>query len=68
MNMHEMPMLRAVRLSLKRLLRIGGEGGVIVMDKKEEPVIMHTTRYMAAGYANKRGLSAIREGFRRISV
>jgi L-asparaginase / beta-aspartyl-peptidase len=68
MNMHDMPALRAVSLSLKRLLRIGGEGGVIVMDKKEEPVIMHTTRYMAAGYANKRGLSAVREGFSRISV
>lgn len=68
MNMRNMPTARAVRLSLKRLQALGGEGGVIAVDRRGEPLIMHTTRFMAAGYANKRGLPEVREGFRRISV
>lgn len=68
MNMKEMAAARAVRASLRRLLRLGGEGGVIAVDRKGDPVIMHTTRYMAAGYADKKGLAGIGEGFRRISL
>ena len=68
MNIRTMQAVQAVRLSLRRLLRLGGEGGVIVIDKEGLPVIMHTTRYMAAAYANRRGLSEVREAFRRISV
>ncbi|MEJ2696388.1 MAG: isoaspartyl peptidase/L-asparaginase [Candidatus Sulfobium sp.] len=67
MNMREMKAERAARFSLKRLLGLGGEGGVIVLTGRET-VIMHTTKYMPAGYVNKRGLSGVREAFRRISV
>lgn len=51
MNMKVLSPLKAARSSLKRLLRIGSEGGVIVMNKKGQMAIIHSTKYMASGWA-----------------
>ncbi len=53
---------RSARLSLTRLLRIGGRAGVVVLDSKGRFTIMHTTAYMASGYVSKKGM-AVKEGF-----
>ncbi len=66
MNLKEMMPSLAAQVSLKRLLTIGGEAGVIALDSKGQFTISHTTAYMASGYATKSGIT-VREGFRKIS-
>ncbi len=56
MNLDAMTPSRAARHSLRRLALIGGQGGVIVTDRKGRFVIMHTTAFMAAGCANRKGV------------
>jgi beta-aspartyl-peptidase (threonine type) len=41
----------AACLALKALLRINGQAGLIALDRKGRFTIMHTTDYMACGYA-----------------
>ena len=41
----------AARAALKALLRIHGQAGLIALDQKGRLAIMHTTDYMASGYA-----------------
>jgi L-asparaginase / beta-aspartyl-peptidase len=41
----------AGRAALKALLRIHGQAGLIALDRKGRFAIMHTTDYMASGYA-----------------
>lgn len=65
MNARKMPVSRAASFSLKRLLAIGGTGGVIVINGNGKSVLMHTTEFMASGYADKQGV-VVREGFRRL--
>ncbi|MBI4690177.1 MAG: isoaspartyl peptidase/L-asparaginase [Nitrospirae bacterium] len=57
-NMHlkNMSPFRAAQLSLIRLRRIGGEGGVIVLNKKGRFAILHTTKFMASGCIDKKGI------------
>jgi beta-aspartyl-peptidase (threonine type) len=62
MNLRSMPPRAASRRSLQRLVRTGGAGGVIVLDRQGRFSILHTTPFMAAGYAENRGI-AVREGF-----
>jgi beta-aspartyl-peptidase (threonine type) len=62
MNLGSRPPLAASRLSLKRLVRTGGAAGVIVLDKRGHFAILHSTRFMAAGYADKKGIT-VKEGF-----
>lgn len=55
----------AVKPSLKRILSIGGQAGVIALDKKGSFTVMHTTMHMAAGYAD--GKEAVAgEAFKRV--
>ena len=61
MNLGSMPALAASRLSLKRLVRTGGAAGVIVLDKRGRFSIVHSTRFMAAGYADKKGITVKEE-------
>lgn len=56
MNMKGISPLKAARSSLKRLLSIGGRAGVIAINRKGQFAIAHTTRYMASGYANEKGI------------
>jgi len=56
MNLKRMSPLMAARLSLKRLSKIGGRAGVIVINKKGQFTILHSTRYMASGYASEKGI------------
>lgn len=65
MNLKSMPPHRASVLSLKRLSKIGGRAGIILINNKGQFTIMHTTEYMASGYANKRGIT-VKEGFKKI--
>jgi beta-aspartyl-peptidase (threonine type) len=64
-NAKEMPVSGAVALSLKRLLAIGGTAGVIAINGKGKFALMHTTEYMAAGYADGKGL-VVGEGFKML--
>ena len=57
MGLKEATPRRAADCSLKRLLNIGGSGGVIVVTRQGRHAIMHTTKYMASGYAGKRGIT-----------
>lgn len=41
---------------------IGGKAGVIVINKKGRFTILHSTKYMASGYANSKGI-VVKEGF-----
>jgi beta-aspartyl-peptidase (threonine type) len=65
MNLKDLTPLKAARYSLMRILDIKGEAGVIVVDRRGRCALAHTTEFMAAGYAGKKG-TVIREGFRRI--
>lgn len=56
MNMKVLSPLTAAKFSLKRLRRIGGEGGVIVINRKRQMAIIHSTRYMASGWATDKGI------------
>lgn len=56
MNLGAMTPLRAVRSSLKRLTALGGAAGLIVLNRKGGHALMHTTPYMAAGFANRKGI------------
>ncbi len=55
----------AARSSLKRLMGIEGSAGVIVINRRGQFSIVHTTEFMAAGYCDGRGMIA-KEGFRRV--
>jgi beta-aspartyl-peptidase (threonine type) len=65
MNMKDMSPSRAARSSLRRLLTIGGEAGVIVLNNKGQFTISHTTAYMTSGYAKKGGIT-VKEGFKKL--
>ena len=55
MNIRNMPPRAAARLSLKNIVSIGGNAGIILLTEDGGAVIMHTTPYMASGYVTKRG-------------
>jgi beta-aspartyl-peptidase (threonine type) len=65
MNLKSLSPYEAAVLSLKRLLRMGGKAGVILINNKGRFAIIHATEYMASGYINKKGI-VVKEGFKRI--
>jgi beta-aspartyl-peptidase (threonine type) len=65
MLMEDMTPARAGSSSLKSLLRIGGQAGLIVLNAQGRFAIMHTTDYMASGYAKGKRIQ-VQEGFTRI--
>jgi beta-aspartyl-peptidase (threonine type) len=65
MNMKDMTPYRASVLSLKRLLTLRGAAGTILLNRKGQFAITHTTEYMASGYAHKKGIM-VKEGFKRL--
>jgi beta-aspartyl-peptidase (threonine type) len=65
MNMKRMLPHKASAFSLKRLLKMGGEAGIILISGKGQFTIMHTTEYMASGYADGKGIT-VRDGFKRL--
>ncbi|MEW6416832.1 MAG: isoaspartyl peptidase/L-asparaginase family protein [Nitrospirota bacterium] len=67
MNLKTMTPYKASVLSLKRLSKIGGEAGIILINNKGRFTIMHTTEYMPSGYADNRGF-VIKEGFEKTSI
>ncbi len=64
MNLKTKSLSRASRHSLKRLLRIGGRAGVIVINRQGRFSIAHSTPYMASGYMNDK-TSEVRPSFHR---
>ena len=55
----------AARTALKTLLRIHGEAGLIALDRKGRFSIMHTTDYMASGFAKGMRIQ-VQQGARRV--
>lgn len=64
MNMRAKNPMNAVEASFKRLKRFNGAAGVIALNMKGQPVILHTTEYMPAGIADKSGI-IVKEAFTR---
>jgi len=58
---------KASVLSLQRILSLGGQAGVIVLNRLGRFAIMHTTEYMASGYATNKGI-VVQQGFKRVST
>ena len=56
MRMERRSAKKAVEAALKRLRRIGGEAGLLALDRRGRYAIAHTTRYMPAGIADKNGV------------
>jgi beta-aspartyl-peptidase (threonine type) len=67
MNLQGMLPLAAALVSLKRILKIGGNSGLIVINKKGQFTIVHTTKYLPAGYVDKKGI-VVKEEFKRIML
>ena len=67
MNLQGMLPFTAARVSLKRILKIGGTAGVIVINKKRQFTIAHTTKYLPSGYIDKKGIVVNKE-FKRIMI
>lgn len=55
----------AAKKALKALLAIGGQAGVIALDRTGRFTIMHTTDYMGSGYAKGKRIQ-VQEGFKRV--
>jgi beta-aspartyl-peptidase (threonine type) len=51
--------------ALKQLLKIGGQAGLIALDRLGRFTILHTTDYMGSGYAKGKRI-LVKEGFRRV--
>lgn len=56
----------SARASLKKILSIGGEAGLIAVKRTGAFAIMHTTAYMAGGYANKKE-AVVKDGFTKVN-
>ncbi len=63
MNLKTRSPLAASRHSLKRLHRIGGKAGVIIINRHGRFSIAHSTPYMASGYMNDKTYE-VREAFK----
>ncbi len=58
---------RASTGSLKKVLKLGGEAGLIALDSSGRFVIAHTTDTMASGYADGKRV-VVRDGFTRVGL
>ncbi len=59
---------RATEKALKRLrVRIHGEAGAIVLNRRGEFALLHTTPYMCAGYRTDKQRTVVAASFRRIT-
>lgn len=64
-NMRTMPPRAAARLSLQRVLTVGGCAGIILIRDRGGAAILHTTKYMAYGHVDKNGF-AVGVGARQV--
>ncbi len=65
--LREMSPQKATEKALKRLLiRIHGEAGAIVLNRKGEFALLHTTPFMCAGYQTDQQRKVVATKFRRI--
>jgi len=69
MNMKNLSPKRHLYYHSKEFLSLGGQAGVIVLNKHGRFAIMHTTNYMVSGYANNKGIvvqPGVQTGIERI--
>jgi beta-aspartyl-peptidase (threonine type) len=65
MYMKTMSPSQAGRRSLTALLRLGGAAGLIALDRRDRFTLMHTTYFLAGGYARNNEV-VVAEGFHRV--
>lgn len=65
MLMEERTPAAAARKALKALVRINGQAGIIALDCKGRFTILHTTDYMAGGYAKGKRIQ-VQAAFKRV--
>ncbi|MBI4949781.1 MAG: isoaspartyl peptidase/L-asparaginase [Deltaproteobacteria bacterium] len=65
MRMCESAPAPAARASLRKILSIGGEAGLIAIKRTGSFAIMHTTAYMACGYADGKEV-VVKDGFTKV--
>ncbi len=65
MNLRDKPPYKAASQPLKRLVKLGGQAGIILINRKGFFTILHTTEYMVSGYANNKGI-VVEEAFKKI--
>ncbi len=56
----------AVKKGLQGIIRIGGQAGLIAINAQGRFSIMHTTDFMASGYAKGMRIE-VQEGFQRMA-
>ncbi|HEY4705852.1 MAG TPA: isoaspartyl peptidase/L-asparaginase [Thermodesulfobacteriota bacterium] len=65
MGMEETGARRAALAALRRMKKFGGQAGLLAIDKKGGIAICHTTEFMPAGAASKKGVR-VEEAWRRV--
>ncbi|MGE5894345.1 MAG: isoaspartyl peptidase/L-asparaginase family protein [bacterium] len=66
LSLERLSPLKAGRRALRRIAALGGEAGVIVLNRKGRAAFLHTTPFMLSGYATARRL-VVRDAFGRMS-
>jgi L-asparaginase / beta-aspartyl-peptidase len=66
MNMKMLSPQKSSVSSLQRISALGGQAGVIVLNRQGRFAITHTTDFMASGYATGKGIT-VQQGFKQIS-
>jgi len=65
MNMKRLSPQKASASSLQRITSLGGQAGVIVLNRHGRFTITHTTDFMASGYATGKGIT-VQQGFKQV--
>ncbi len=65
MLMSDVAPVSAASKALKGILKIGGQAGLIALDRQGRFTLAHTTEYMAGGYAKGKRIQ-VQEGFKRV--
>ncbi len=65
MRMEEMDAKKAALAALRRLKGFGGQAGLLAIDKAGKATVCHTTEFMPAGMASRKGIR-VKEAWRRV--
>lgn len=66
MRMQDNPPEKAAKDSFKNLFKIEGQAGIISVNPKGKIAIIHTTGFMASGFADRKGV-VVKDGFKRFA-
>lgn len=67
MTLQSFSPLKAATISLRRILALNGHAGAIVLDRLGRFAIIHTTDYLASGYATNKAIM-VKHGFHQVSL